>query len=295
VGHHGVVTRGRAPSCRRLTSRQLSSRAVVTDARALDLTGTVAVVTGAARGIGKTVALSLAACGAQLAICDRIGDLLEETAKECAAINGEPLFSVMDVRDPVAVNAFCDAIKERFGRIDTLVNNAGGGFYAAVLDVSAGGQTALVNENFTSVTNFVRASVPLMTNGGSIINITSVEVTRAAPGFGIYAAMKAAVEHLSRTLALELASRRIRVNTIAPDGIPTPGDEGLGETAMQGGREKYAPKLPMGWGNEDDCAGPVLFLASDLSRYMTGTTLHVDGGSSAASGWMRRDDGTYEP
>ena len=142
-----------------------------------------------------------------------------------------------------------------------------------------------------------------MTNGGSIINITSVEVTRAAPGFGIYAAMKAAVEHLSRTLALELAPQRIRVNTVAPDGIPTPGDAGLGETASQTegettgptAREKYAPKLPLGWGNEDDCAGPVLFLASDLSRYMTGTTLHVDGGSSAASGWIRRDDGTYEP
>jgi 3-oxoacyl-[acyl-carrier protein] reductase len=265
---------------------------VVTDASALDLTGTIAVVTGAARGIGKTVAHSLAACGAQLALCDRLGDLLAETAQECG---NDPLTSVMDVRDGAAVEAFCAAIGERFGRIDTLVNNAGGGFYAAVLDVSAGGQTALVNENFTSVTHFVRGCVPLMTNGGSIINVTTVEVTRAAPGFGIYAAMKAAVEHLSRTLALELAPRRIRVNTIAPDGIPTPGDDDLGDTARQGGRETYAPKLPMGWGNMDDCAGPVLFLASDLSRYVTGTTLHVDGGSSAASGWVRRPDGTYEP
>jgi NAD(P)-dependent dehydrogenase (short-subunit alcohol dehydrogenase family) len=267
-----------------------------TDASALDLSGTVAVVTGAARGIGKTIALSLAACGAQLALCDRIEDLLAETAQQIAGYpGGEPLTSVMDVRDPAAVLAFVEAVGQRFGRIDTLVNNAGGGFYAAVLDVSAGGQTALVNENFTSVTHFVRGCVPLMTGGGSIINITSVEAFRAAPGFGIYAAMKAAVEHLSRTLALELAPRRIRVNTIAPDGIPTPGDDGLGETAMQGGREKYAPKLPLGWGNEDDCAGPALFLASDLSRYVTGTTVHVDGGSSAASGWIRRPDGTYEP
>ena len=275
-----------------LTAGQLSSRAVVTDARALDLTGKIAVITGAARGIGKTVAFSLEACGAQLALCDRLGDLLAETAKECQS---DPLTSVLDVRDPAAVEAFVAEIKERYGRVDILVNNAGGGFYAAVMDVSAGGQTALVNENFTSVTHFVRGCVPLMTDGGSIINITSVEAFRAAPGFGIYAAMKAAVEQLSRTLALELAPRRIRVNTIAPDGIPTPGDDGLGETAMQGGREKYAPKLPLGWGNEDDCAGPVLFLASDLSRYVTGTTVHVDGGSSAASGWIRRTDGTYEP
>jgi 3-oxoacyl-[acyl-carrier protein] reductase len=292
VGAYRLVAGSAAPRRIGLTARQLSSRAVVTDARALDLTGTVAVVTGAARGIGKTIAMSLAACGAQLALCDRIGDLLAETAAECG---NDPLTSVMDVRDADAVKAFCDAIAERFGRVDTLVNNAGGVFYHAVLDITPGGQTALVNENFTSVTHFVRGCVPLMTNGGSIINVTSVEVTRAAPGFGIYAAMKAAVEHLSRTLALELAPRRIRVNTIAPDGIPTPGDEGLGETAMQGGREKYAPKLPLGWGNMDDCAGPALFLASDLSRYVTGTTVHVDGGSSAASGWIRRPDGTYEP
>jgi 3-oxoacyl-[acyl-carrier protein] reductase len=264
---------------------------VVTDASALDLTGKVAVVTGAARGIGKSLAHSLEACGAQLALCDRLGDLMTETAKE---FGNDPLVSILDVRDLAAVTAFIAEIQERFGHVDILINNAGGGFYAAVMDISSGGQTALVNENFTSVTNFVRGCVPLMPEGSSIINITSVEVTRAAPGFGIYAAMKAAVEHLSKTLALELAPRKIRVNTIAPDGIPTPGDEGLGESAMQGGREKYAPKLPMGWGNEDDCAGPMLFLASDLSRYVTGTTVHVDGGSSAASGWSRRDDGTYE-
>jgi 3-oxoacyl-[acyl-carrier protein] reductase len=287
-----LVTGRGAPRSVALTGRQLASGAVVTDASALDLTGKVAVVTGAARGIGKSLAHSLAACGAQLALCDRLGDLMNETAKE---FDNDPLVSILDVRDPVAVDAFVAEIKERYGRVDILINNAGGGFVAAIMDVSPGGQTALVNENFTSVTNFVRGCVPLMTNGGSIINITSVEVTRAAPGFGIYGAMKAAVEHLSKTLALELAPRRIRVNTIAPDGIPTPGDEGLGETAMQGGREKYAPKLPLGWGNEDDCAGPMLFLASDLSRYVTGTTVHVDGGSSASSGWIRREDGTYEP
>jgi 3-oxoacyl-[acyl-carrier protein] reductase len=291
MGANRFATRGAAPRGVAKPGGRLASGAVVTDASALDLTGKVAVVTGAARGIGKSLAHSLEACGARLALCDRLGDLMTETAKE---FDSDPLVSILDVRDLAAVNAFIEEIKERFGRVDILINNAGGGFYAAVMDVSSGGQTALVNENFTSVTNFVRGCVPLMPEGSSIINITSVEVTRAAPGFGIYAAMKAAVEHLSKTLALELAPRKIRVNTIAPDGIPTPGDEGLGESAMQGGREKYAPKLPMGWGNEDDCAGPMLFLASDLSRYVTGTTVHVDGGSSAASGWSRREDGTYE-
>ncbi len=123
---------------------------MVTDARALDLTGKIGVITGAARGIGKSIAQSFAACGAQLALCDRLGDGLEQTAKEIRDAYGiDPLVSVMDVRDAAAVEAFCAAINERFGRVDILVNNAGGGFYAKVLDVSPGGQNALVNENFT--------------------------------------------------------------------------------------------------------------------------------------------------
>ena len=163
---------------------------MVLDASALDLTGKSGGITGAAQGIGKSIAQAFAACGVQLALCDRISDGLEQTAKEIRDEYGvDPLLSVMDVRDGVAVEAFCAAIAERFGRVDILVNNAGGGFYAAVLDVSAGGQNALVNENFTQVLHCIRGCVPLMTDGGSIINVTTVEVTRASPGFGIYGAM----------------------------------------------------------------------------------------------------------
>jgi NAD(P)-dependent dehydrogenase (short-subunit alcohol dehydrogenase family) len=281
---------------------------VAVDGTALDLTSTVAVVTGAARGIGRSVAVALAACGADLALCDRDAEGLATTSALTAAAGGRDrvgtrvgdatapaLCQVLDVRDPEAVTRFLAAAQSRFGRVDVLVNNAGGGFRAPFLDVSSRGQSALVEENFTSVTHFVRGCVPLMTLGGSIVNITSVEVFRAAPGFGIYSAMKAAVEHLSRSLALELAPRRIRVNCVAPDAIPTPGDAVLAEGAHPGGREAYGRKVPLGWGMPDDCAGPVLFLASDLSRFVTGTTVRVDGGSSAASGWSRRDDGTYAP
>jgi NAD(P)-dependent dehydrogenase (short-subunit alcohol dehydrogenase family) len=281
---------------------------VTVDGTALDLSGTVAVVTGAAGGIGRSVAVALAACGADLALCDRDADGLAATAAlaAVAGVGGGPaaragdaatpaLCHVLDVRDPEAVTRFLEETRTRFVRVDVLVNNAGGGFHAPFLGVSPHGQTALVDENFTSVTHFVRGCVPLMTKGGSIVNITSVEVFRAAPGFGIYGAMKAAVEHLSRTLALELAPRGIRVNCVAPDAIPTPGDAALAETADPGGREAYGRKVPLGWGAPDDCAGPVLFLASVLSRFVTGTTVRVDGGSSAASGWTRRDDGTYAP
>jgi NAD(P)-dependent dehydrogenase (short-subunit alcohol dehydrogenase family) len=164
------------------------------------------------------------------------------------------------------------------------------------MDVRDKGQSALIDENFTSVTNFVRSCVPLMVDGGSIVNVTSIEAFRAAPGFGVYAAMKAAVENLSRTLALELADRRIRVNCLAPDAIPTPGDASLAAAVGEShGDDGYGWKIPFGTGTPDDCAGPVVFLARDLSRFVTGTTVHVDGGSHAASGWRRRGDGPYEP
>ena len=262
------------------------------DAASLD--GKVALVTGGAQGIGAAAAVALARFGADIAICDRNVEGMQNTAAAVEASDRRCVTGELDVRDPEAVDRWLGEVGRELGRVDVLVNNAGGGFYATVLDVNAKGQRALIDENFTSVTTFVRGCVPLMGAGGSIINITSIEAHRAAPGFGIYAAMKAAVESLTKTLALELAPQKIRVNAIAPDAIPTPGDEVHAE-AVQVDREAYGRKVPLGWGNVDDCAGPIVFLAGDLSRFITGSVLHVDGGSHAASGWTLRDDGTYSP
>jgi len=261
---------------------------------AASLEGKVALVTGAAQGIGAAAAIALANFGADLAICDRDTDGMANTKSAIEAAGRRCVTGELDVRHGDAVDTWLSMVVSTYGRIDALVNNAGGSFYAAVLDVNTKGQGALIDENFTSVTNFVRGCVPHMRAGGSIINITSIEAHRAAPGFGVYAAMKAAVESLTKTLALELAPQGIRVNAIAPDAIPTPGDEANAE-AVGSSRDAYGRKVPMGWGDVDDCAGPIIFLASELSRFMTGTVLHVDGGSHAASGWSRRDDGTYEP
>jgi 3-oxoacyl-[acyl-carrier protein] reductase len=247
----------------------------------------IAVVTGAAVGIGAAIAESYARFGADLALCDRNADELAKTAERVRAAGRRVHTAVFDVRDADAVARFVADLGGQWGRVDVLVNNAGGGFAAPFLDVSARGQEALVHENFTSVTHFVRAVVPRMPQGsGSIINLTSIEAHRAGPGYAVYSAMKAAVENLTKSLALELGARGIRVNCIAPDVIPTPG---------LGSFERFPVRTPLPRaGHVDDVAGAAVFLASDLARFVTGTTLHVDGGNWAAGGWRRRTDGSFE-
>ena len=245
------------------------------------LTDRVAIVTGAAAGIGKAVARALARFGAHLAICDRDAAGLAATAGEVTAIGRTVVSAVLDVRDGELVRRFVDEVRAQLGAVDILVNNAGGGFAAPFLDVNEKGQDALVRENFTQVTHCIRATVPLMTSGrGSIINVTSIEAHRAGPGFAVYSAMKAAVANLTKSLALELGARMIRVNCIAPDVIPTPG---IGDVPVR-------TPLPRA-GHVDDVAGVAVFLASDLSQFITGSTIHVDGGNWAAGGWRRGPQG----
>jgi 3-oxoacyl-[acyl-carrier protein] reductase len=251
---------------------------------AVRLDDTVVIVTGAAVGIGRATAVALGAFGADVAVCDRDEAQLAECVAEIEELGGRAMPGLLDVRDGDAVRSWVDEVAARFGRIDVVVNNAGGGFFAPFLDVSDKGQDALVRENFTSVTNFVRAAVRhLPQTGGAIVNITSIEAHRAAPGFAVYSAMKAAVTSLTQSLALELGERLVRVNCVAPDVIPTPG---IGEVPVR-------TPLPRA-GHVDDVAAAVVFLANPrLSGFVTGETLLVDGGTRAAGGWRRADDGSF--
>ena len=256
------------------------------DERSILLTDRVAIVTGAAEGIGRDTALLFARCGATLAICDRQEELLADVAGQIEALGRPVISAVLDVRDAVAVDAFVENIAATHGHVDVLVNNAGGTFVSPFLDVSPKGEASLIAENFTQVTHFIRRVAPLMTNGGSIINITSIEAHQAGPGFGIYAAMKTALESLSKSLALEFGTRRIRVNSISPDAQPSEGDKGLQETLVESDPEFLPAFLPpLGYlGTTEDTAAAALFLASDLSR-----SIHVDGGTWAGGGWHRPD------
>ncbi len=245
------------------------------------LTDRLIVVTGAAAGIGAAVATACARFGADVAVCDRDAEGLQGTAAEIEAAGRRVHSTVLDVREGDAVREWIASLPA----IDALVNNAGGGFRAPFLDVNDKGQDSLIRENFVSVTHLVHACVPKMPGNGraSIVNVTSIEAHRGAPGFAIYSAMKAALVSLTMTLALELGDRRIRVNCIAPDVIPTPGI---------GGDVPVKTPLPVA-GHVDDVAGAVIYLVSDLGRFVTGTTIHVDGGNVAAGGWGRAPDGSW--
>ena len=284
----GAPGQGRAPS--------------FLDARAA-LAGKVAVVAGGGGGLGRAAALDLARAGVALALCDVDGAALGGTVADARALGVEVLHGVLDVRDPEALTGFFAACDERFDRLDVLVNVVGGTFRAAFSDVSAKGRDTLVRTNFTWVVDATQAAARRMARhtgagrGGSVITITSIEAHRAAPGYAIYAAMKAAVTHLTRTLAVELGAAGIRINCIAPDFIPTVGLAGVAGRAGSAGARAAAAgdgtdpgdflTIPLQRkGAVEDVGNCVLFLASDLSSYITGTTLHPDGGALAGSGWM---------
>ena len=245
------------------------------------LTGRVAVVTGAGAGIGRGVAAGLKAFGASVAIWERNPESCAAAAAEIGALG-----ITTDVRDSAQVDAALTRTVAELGPVTILVNNAGGVFHSPILETSENGWDALYKANLRHVylcTQRVARGIIEHQLSGSIISVTSIEGIRAAPGFATYAAAKAGVINYTKTAALELAPHGIRVNALAPDITLT---EGIAAFAPPDADEQFGLVVPMGRaGHVDEMAGAAVFLASDMSSYITGQTIHVDGGTQAAGGW----------
>jgi NAD(P)-dependent dehydrogenase (short-subunit alcohol dehydrogenase family) len=252
--------------------------------RTIDLSGQVALVTGAARGIGRAVAQALGEAGADLALADIQGELLRQSAAELVATTGRRVHALeVDVRDGAAVRRMVEQTVAALGRLDVLVNNAGGTFEAPFLQVNERGFRTLVDLNLGSVWHGTQAAAAWwIANGvaGRVINVSSTEGLKACPGYAAYSAAKAGVLNLTKTLAVELGPYGIRVNALAPDythldavvGVEAPDEVVIGA------------RIPLArYGQPADHAGAVLFFASDLSAWITGQTLVVDGGALVAA------------
>ena len=259
----------------------------------LDFSGKAVLVTGGGRGIGRACAEAFAAAGASVVIAE----VSEELRADFAARHPTALAIRCDVTDSADVAALADRIRELFGGLDVLVNNVGDFLHAAPFDAMSDDQVAAIVEiNFGQVMRVTRAMLPLLraaAPGSSIVSVTSIEAFRGIPNCAVYGACKAAVTGLTKCLALELAPAGIRINDIAPETTDTP-QVALDYMIPPENRAHMDKWIPLGrFGKPEDIAGAALYLASPLASWVTGTTIHVDGGALAAAGWTRTPDGQW--
>jgi Dehydrogenases with different specificities (related to short-chain alcohol dehydrogenases) len=254
----------------------------------LKLTDRVAVVTGGAGGIGKAGAMAMAALGADIVIGDIDDEAAARTVSEVEQLGRSALYVKADAMSADDQRALVEQAANRFGRIDILVNNAGGVRPRYLDDQTDRNWQNIINLNLISMVAATQAAARVMREGkrgGAVINVASTEALRAAPGFSIYAACKAAMVNFTKTMALELGPDGVRVNCIAPDLVITEGISKLLAAADER-EDEQARYVPLGRRAEPREAGDVIaFLASDMASWVTGATLPVDGGITAAAGW----------
>lgn len=237
----------------------------------------VAVVTGASRGIGRSLALIMAAQGAKLVLSARNGEALAQLVAEIQAAGGSAVAVAGDVSSAAAANELIEAGMQAFGRIDILVNNAGITRDALLLRMKDEDWDEVLNINLKGAFLCTRAAAKVMSKQrfGRIINISSVVGEMGNPGQANYCASKAGLLGLTKSVARELARRNVTVNAITPGFIVTDMTEALPEKT----REELAVQIPLGrLGSAEDIAHAVVFLASDQAGYITGQTLGVNGG-----------------
>ncbi|GAB7042410.1 MULTISPECIES: SDR family NAD(P)-dependent oxidoreductase [Catenuloplanes] len=244
------------------------------------LDGRTAVVTGGSKGIGLATARRFAAEGAYVFITGRSKPELDAAVDSIGAATGIP----GDVSDPADLDRLFEAVRQAGRTVDVLFANAGGGAIAALGTVTEQQIDYTLGLNVRGTLLTVQKALPLLNDGASVILTGSSAAVAGAEGLGVYAASKAAVRSLARTWANELRGRGIRVNTVAPGPIDTPGVETMAaETgqALHDLRAYQAGRIPLGrMGRADEVAGTVLFLASDASTFITGTEIYVDGGEN---------------
>ncbi|HQV57987.1 MAG TPA: SDR family oxidoreductase [Ilumatobacteraceae bacterium] len=247
------------------------------------LHGRVALVTGAARGIGAGIAQRFADEGAVVVLADQADSAVVSTAVMIAADGGDATAVHLDVTSEATWRGVVDRLVATYGRLDILVNNAGVVVHGQLVDTSVDDYQRVIAVNQIGPFLGIRTVAPAMTNGGSIINVSSVRGLVGAVGLGAYTATKFAVRGMTKVAALELGQRGIRVNSIHPGAVATPGVLGQAVEDLQAIDQRFATQPIARIGRPSDVAGLAAFLASDDSAYCTGAEFVVDGGALAGS------------
>jgi dehydrogenase/reductase SDR family protein 4 len=249
----------------------------------LDLSEKVALVTGGSRGLGKAIALAMAENGANVVICGRKQENLDQAVDEFRKMGKDVMARVTNVGKSDEVTALFQEVGERFGKLDILVNNVGMNILTpSVADSDERLWDKIIETNLKGTYLASVRAVKLIKKAGrgKIINISSIAAKKASMGMGIYCVAKAGVEMLTRVLAVELAQNNINVNAVAPSVVRTQFSQPF--WSNEGLLKEITGTIPMGRIAEtEDVVGTVLFLASGLSDFITGEVITVDGGSTA--------------
>ena len=246
----------------------------------VNLTGQVALVTGASRGIGKSIAVAIGKAGAQVACIARDTTKLAETVEAIRSAGGTAEAFACDVTKGESVDQVVDAVVEKWGKLDIVVNNAGITRDTLIPRMSDEQWDEVINTNLRGVFLFTRAATKVMMSAryGRIINISSVSGLMGNPGQSNYSASKAGVIGMTRTVAKELAGRKVTVNCVAPGFIETEMTAAMGPMVLEEVKKRVPAKR---MGQADEIADAVLYLASGSAGYITGQVLTVDGGITA--------------
>lgn len=246
------------------------------------LVGKVAIVTGAGTGIGETAAKAFASLGASVVLAGRRESELQRVADAIVSAGGNALVKPTDVSDEASIKSLIDAAIERFGRLDIAFNNAGISSFSPIekLDVAEFDQVMTVNTRGTwLLLKYEIAAMRSAGNGGAIVNTSSIAATGGTPGLSAYAASKAALDAMTRVLALEIGPDAIRINNVSPGLTLTAMNQGLPEPMLGAVAAHTALKrnaMP------DDVSDVTIWLCSDSARHVTGQSLLVDGGFNIA-------------